>query len=210
MEPFPKPEMLDPDRLILGAGDDMNVADHRDQAEILKRALTLSCEYAEQLWLDVARARTYLLESLPPDPYSSEASRRWTSPGGKDDHEGWQRWIDAYTELTSVLAGPHGDSGMGRSEALRAAALRRRDAPGDESADNDPPGPHSAGARSQPDAIAPGAVGPRFEESNAQDVPAEPDTTSDPGGEEPTAKPVNRVAAALSALRGPRRRKGTP
>lgn len=46
------------------------------------------------------------------------------SPRGGDDGDGWAKWADAYAAITSVLAGPHGDSGLGRQEAVREAQLR--------------------------------------------------------------------------------------
>jgi hypothetical protein len=66
------------------------------------------------------------MESLPPDPRSPEAGpRTCASPTGPDDEEGWNRWIHAFAAVTSVLCGPHGDSGYGLSEAQHAAEIRR-------------------------------------------------------------------------------------
>lgn len=124
-EPIPQPLVLDPDRELSDDREDMTVEEHRSRARRLDAALHDTCDYAKQLWTDVARARQYLFDSLPPDPRRPASERVGTSPTGPDDDAGWQRWEDAYSELTSVLAGPHGDSGMGRSEARAAATLRR-------------------------------------------------------------------------------------
>ncbi|HZC51079.1 MAG TPA: hypothetical protein VE441_01075 [Mycobacterium sp.] len=104
----------------------MSAAEHRTQAELLADALRESCAYAQQLWDDLDAVRTYLLDSLPPDPRTPEAHRTAaTSPTGPDDDTGWDNWVNAYAAVTSTLAGPHGDSGFGLSEAHHAAQLRR-------------------------------------------------------------------------------------
>lgn len=125
VQPIPQPHVLDPDRILTDDREDFTADEHRSRARELDAALHDSCAYAQQLWTDVARARQYLYESLPPDPRHPAVERVGASPSGPDDEQGWQRWVDAYSELTSVLAGPQGDSGMGVKEAQAAAHLRR-------------------------------------------------------------------------------------
>lgn len=129
MHPIPKPELLDPDRLTSNERTDMIDHDHRSRAEQLDRALHESCDYAVALWQHLDAARTYLLDSLPSDPRAPGTNpHTCASPTGPTDDEGWQRWIDTYATVTSILAGPKGDSGFGLGEAREATRLRR-DAP---------------------------------------------------------------------------------
>lgn len=125
VQPIPEPHILDPDRVLTDDREEFTAEEHRSRAQELDKALHESCAYAKQLWTDVARARQYLFDSLPPDPRHPVVEQVGASPSGPDDEQGWQRWIDAYSELTSVLAGPLGDSGMGVQEATHAADLRR-------------------------------------------------------------------------------------
>lgn len=129
MQPIPQPHLLDPDRITSDDREDMTSEEHRTRAQQLDKALHQSCEYAQQLWQHLAAARAYLLDSLPSDPRSPGTDPHLgASPTGPDDDEGWQRWTDAYSAVTSILAGPHGDSGFGLDEA-RHAAKSRREAP---------------------------------------------------------------------------------
>ena len=125
MQPIPAPEVLDPDRIPDNDRGDFT-ADHVARAELLEAELRKSCSYAQQLW-DITNAmRTYLVDSLPPDPRSPGPQLTvGASPSGPDDSAGWDKWIDAYAAVTSVLCGPHGDSGYGLGEARQAAQLRR-------------------------------------------------------------------------------------
>lgn len=112
---IPMPEILDP----------ASVPSAPEAGEVVPReALEIVCHYGQQLWADLDRMRTYLLRSLPTDP-RQPGPRRAASPRGPDDEEGWSAWIAAYSEVTSVLAGPRGDSGFGIGEAMREAELRR-------------------------------------------------------------------------------------
>lgn len=125
MQPIPAPEVLDPSR-ILDHGRSAFPADHEARAQLLDDALHQTCAYAQQLWHDLDALRGYLLDSLPPDP-DTPGSHPTTSasPTGPDDDAGWNNWINAYATVTSVLCGPHGDSGFGLSEAHGEATLRR-------------------------------------------------------------------------------------
>jgi hypothetical protein len=128
MQSIPEPHLLDPDRIIDPTRGEF-VADHKARSEALEKALHESCAYAEQLWQHVDALRSYLMDSLPPDPRAPEADlRAGAAPTGPDDEVGWEHWINAYSAATSVLCGPQGDSGFGLSEA-RAAAQIRRSAP---------------------------------------------------------------------------------
>jgi hypothetical protein len=126
MHEIPRPELLDPDRILLEDRNDLTADDHANRAALLGHALHESCSYAQQLWQSLDAVRGYLLDSLPPDPRSSdEPSRRSAAPAGPDDDAGWENWIAAYAAVTSVLAGPHGDSGFSSDEAQREARDRR-------------------------------------------------------------------------------------
>jgi hypothetical protein len=125
MQPIPKPHLLDPDRILDNDRGDFT-ADHEARAELLDKALRETCAYAQQLWDTTDALRGYLLDSLPPDPRSPEGHLRPSaSPTGPDDTAGWENWVTAFSSATSVLCGPHGDSGYGLSEARHAAELRR-------------------------------------------------------------------------------------
>jgi hypothetical protein len=123
--PVPPPHLLDPDRMLVNDRGGFSV-DHETRADALQKALNETCEYAQQLWRDLDGVRSYLLTSLPPDPRAPDAHPTASaSPTGPDDEQGWEAWINAYAAVTSVLAGPHGDSGFGLGEARRAAQERR-------------------------------------------------------------------------------------
>jgi hypothetical protein len=126
MQDIPQPALLDPDRLLLDDRNDLTAEEHADRAAQLDQALHESCSYARQLWQDLDAMRGYLLDSLPPDPRTAgPGHRNSAAPTGPDDEEGWERWSAAYAAVTSVLAGPHGDSGFGEAEARREARDRR-------------------------------------------------------------------------------------
>jgi hypothetical protein len=126
MHEIPRPELLDPDRLLLSTRDDLTADEHANRAALLDQALHESCSYAQQLWQSLDAVRGYLLDSLPPDPRASDGSVRISAaPAGPEDEAGWQNWTVAYAAVTSVLAGPHGDSGFGSDEAQREARDRR-------------------------------------------------------------------------------------
>lgn len=198
VQPIPQPHILDPDRILSDDREEMTAAEHRSRAQELDAALHESCAYAQQLWTDVARARQYLYDSLPPDPRHPTVERVGATPNGPDDEQGWQHWMDAYSELTSVLAGPHGDSGMGVKEAQNAANLRRN-------------APNARLRAAHPDLLqhlAPGGGGPAGEQVAArapdpQFPPAKPVTS----GTAATARNVGIGVLALLALRGLRPRR---
>jgi hypothetical protein len=126
MREIPRPELLDPDRLLLDDRNDLSAEEHANRAATLAQALRESCAYAQQLWQNLDAVRGYLVDSLPSDSRTAgPRQRRSAAPAGPDDDEGWERWIEAYTAVTSVLAGPHGDSGFGSDEARREARDRR-------------------------------------------------------------------------------------
>jgi hypothetical protein len=125
MQPIPTPQVLDPDRPLFNDRGDFT-ANHETRAKLLDDALHHTCAYAQQLWHDLDAMRGYLLDSLPPDPHATDPHTITSaSPTGPDDDTGWENWITAYATVTSVLCGPHGDSGYGLSEARREATLRR-------------------------------------------------------------------------------------
>ncbi len=119
MDEIPVPHMLDPDRLVVNSRGDF--ADH-DQAEFvphLENALRESCQYGQRLWHELDAVRAYLLDSLPPAGPSTPDSR--VAPR---DEESWSRWMTAYASVTSLLAGPEGDSGYGEQEARHEMQMR--------------------------------------------------------------------------------------
>lgn len=125
MQPIPQPHVLDPDRVLVNDRGEFFV-DHETRADLLDKALHESCAYAKQLWDNLDAARGYLWASLPPDPRSpGPHPSLGAHPTGADDEAGWTDWIAAFASVTSVLCGPHGDSGYGIKEARRAAELRR-------------------------------------------------------------------------------------
>jgi hypothetical protein len=126
MHPIPPPELLDADRMTSNNRDVMPRHEHRSRAEELDVALHQSCAYATELWRHLDAMRQYLFDSLPSDPRAPGTNPHTAArPTGPDDEDGWARWIDTYATATSILAGPHGDSGFGLSEAREAARLRR-------------------------------------------------------------------------------------
>jgi hypothetical protein len=129
MQPIPRPEVLDPGRVNADEREDMSLDDHRNRASLLAEALQQTSEYATTLWDHLDAVRAYLYDSLPSDPRRPGPDPRASAaPTGPDDQRGWEDWIATYSAVTSVLAGPHGDSGFGLSEAEQAARIRR-DAP---------------------------------------------------------------------------------
>lgn len=125
MQPIPTPQVLDPDRVLDNDRGDFT-ADHEARSKLLETALHESCSYAQQLWDTTNALRAYLMDSLPPDPRAPGAHPAvGASPTGPDDEQGWNNWVNAYAAVTSVLCGPHGDSGYGLGEARHAAELRR-------------------------------------------------------------------------------------
>jgi hypothetical protein len=109
--------------------EDNFTANNESRAVLLQRALETSCAYADQLWDDLNAMRQYLLDCLPPDPHTATGPvATGAAPTGPDDEQGWQNWMTAFAEVTSVLCGPHGDSGFGLSRA-REEAQRRRTSP---------------------------------------------------------------------------------
>jgi hypothetical protein len=125
MQPIPAPQVLDPNRVLGHNADTEFLPDDRSETELLRIALQESCSYAQQLWHELDQVRTYLTQSLPPDPYESGASTVGAHPCGPDDDEGWRNWTTAFAGVTSILCGPHGDSGYGHSEATRMEHQRR-------------------------------------------------------------------------------------
>jgi hypothetical protein len=120
-----KPEVLDPHR-YLGNDIDNFTANHEARAVLLQQALEKSCSYAEQLWNELDAMRQYLLDCLPPaPPAASEPTAAGAAPTGPDDEQGWQNWITSFAAVTSVLCGPHGDSGFGLNRAHEEAGRRR-------------------------------------------------------------------------------------
>ena len=125
MQPIPRPELLDPARALSNERDDFTVADHKARSQLLADALKDSCEYAQQLWEELDGVRAYLVRALPDDPGRADARRGATAPTGPDDEEGWTDWMATYAAVTSVMCGPHGDSGFGADQARHEAYVRR-------------------------------------------------------------------------------------
>jgi hypothetical protein len=126
LDEIPKPQMLDPDRMLINTRGNMGGEEQETRAQILEQGLHQSCGYAEQLWETLDGIRHFLVEMLPPDPRTpNPRATASASPTGPDDEQGWQRWIQAYAAVNSVMTGPNGDSGYGLKEARRQAQLRR-------------------------------------------------------------------------------------
>jgi hypothetical protein len=126
MQPIPAPQVLDPDRILGHNADTEFLADQRPEVELVKIALQESCGYAQQLWQELDQVRTYLMQSLPPDSDNSDLPSTGAHPNGPNDDDGWRSWTSTFAAVTSVLCGPHGDSGYGYSEAMQAERRRRR------------------------------------------------------------------------------------
>lgn len=124
LTPIPRPDVLDPSRVSL-AGKRDRASGSADEVTILQGALDDACSYGHALWDEVDALRRYLSDSLPPASRTPGVHAVGASPTGPDDSEGWQKWTAAFASATSALAGPHGDSGFGRSEAEQAAQKRR-------------------------------------------------------------------------------------
>lgn len=103
-------------------GKEETAGDARAQLEVLQKALTEACEYGQALWHQLDAQRRYLLSSLPS---ADRTGTTGAAPTGPDDAVGWQNWQDAFAATTSILAGPHGDSGYGRDRAAVEAQARR-------------------------------------------------------------------------------------
>ena len=124
LQPIDKPQLLDPDRIVDPNRGNMRM-DHESAAKELREALEATADYGQQLWDHLVAVRQYLMDSLPPDPRAAGPhTQLGAHPTGPDDTDGWQRWVDIYASVTSVLAGRHGDSGYGLGEARGAARLR--------------------------------------------------------------------------------------
>lgn len=117
------PEVLDPERVVSDEREGMSESEHRSRAAELDAALHDSCRYARMLWDQLGAVRRYLVDSLPP-PVAPAETLGSARPSGADDAEGWAAWTDTYAAVTSALAGPHGDSGFGYTEARQHARAR--------------------------------------------------------------------------------------
>lgn len=193
MQPIPKPHILDPARILDNDRGDFT-ADHKARAELLGAALHETCEYAQHLWDDLNSMRKYLLDSLPSDPREPGPHRASATPSGPDDDQGWQNWIDAFAEVTSVLCGPHGDSGFGLGRARQEAQLRRNAPILKIAAEH----PHSGGTEDapSPDDHDPPPERPHVSERSQTEAPRR------------LARGPATTVIALLALRGLRRRRG--
>jgi hypothetical protein len=123
MEDVPRPDVLNPDRLMTNERSEMTLEEHRSRARLLDDALHETCDYAQQLWDRLDAMRHYLVDMLPEQP--AEGARLGCArPAGPDDEQGWWDWRNAYAGVTSILAGPHEDSGFGADEADQIARGR--------------------------------------------------------------------------------------
>jgi hypothetical protein len=202
--PIPKPQVLDPHRRLVNDEDNFT-ANHEARAVLLQRALETSCAYADQLWDDLNAMRQYLLDSLPPDPHTADGPiATGAAPTGPQDEQGWQNWMTAFAAITSVLCGPHGDSGFGLSRA-REEAQRRRTAP-------TATAPRADSAEDQPN--------PRSPQPPDHQTPPQPRTaqeTTTPSAQDTTPRDHRHLARAAGmavliglALRGLRPRHPRP
>lgn len=124
--PIPVPNVLNPHRVLSDKRDEMTLVDHQERADRLERALEQSCSYGRQLWDQLEAIREYLIACLPSDPRTQPtAARRGARPEGVSDDDGWAGWVQAYSSVTSALAGPRGDAGHGLSEARLIEQDRR-------------------------------------------------------------------------------------
>jgi hypothetical protein len=204
MDRFTQPHVLDPNRLLI---NDLNefTADHEAMSTALKAALDETCEYAQQLWEELDAVRHYLIDAAPQDPRISDGPvRSCATPSGPDDDEGWTKWSSAYARVTTLLAGPNGDSGYGEQEAAREqrdrrlAATAERDQPDDEHApaQTTPDVPVAAdGGAADGVAVVSAAPDPRVAAA-----PANP-TGKGPGGKGAAARTAAAVAASLAVGR---------
>jgi hypothetical protein len=202
---IPEPQALDPNRLLRQRGTQFT-EDDRPETELLHAALAESCAYAQQLWHVLDDVRGYLLASLPPpDPHTSSVdhpARQVTgaSPTGPDDEDGWQNWTTTFATVTSVLCGPHGDSGFGVIRAHQEAN-QHRDRPPDQDEIREPD-PRREANEDQPKATEENAKTPS---AAAHDrPPAEHD--SSPHRPTRFAVLATLVLLALRGLRRPRQR----
>jgi hypothetical protein len=126
MQPIPQPDVFDLERAMSDEREEMSIDEHRARAAEMAKALKAMSEYGTMLWEHLDLARHYLYESLPSDPRDPGPGPHVSaSPTGPDDDQGWTRWVSTYSLVTSALAGPHGDSGFGASEAKRESEVRR-------------------------------------------------------------------------------------
>lgn len=124
MDAIPQPEILDPP--THDSGESGNEDGGGPSLELLETALRETCAYAHAMWHDLNAVRQYLVDCLPPDPRRRGMDLTASaSPTAPDDDEGWEQWISVFARVSSVLGGPHGDSGSGRASAQREAQLRR-------------------------------------------------------------------------------------
>jgi hypothetical protein len=194
MQPIQEPELLNPDRIVDPERGQMTADDHRDRAEQYKSALHESCEYAKQVWHQLDDTRAYLRRCLPDDPSKPGARRFRTAPVDANDEQGWQDWMRTYADVTSVLAGPRGDSGFGEEEARAEARSRRVHLPMTDQLPDQP--------EADPAVL-------HAEELAAQ-TSAHPDAAPEPPGlREQLIGPVAIGALVLLALRGLRPRRST-
>lgn len=196
--PIPKPQVLDPDRRLRDDREHQFTQDHRARAEVLDIALHESCAYADQLWDDLNAMRQYLIDSLPPDPHTATGPvATGAAPTGREDEQGWQNWMTAFAAVTSVLCGPHGDSGFGMTRAHEEAQRRR--APATHRSPFDSP-PESTEADPQSTIDKPPAPQPAVWKQDTT-----PDTRSH---QRHVARTVGLAVLSVLALRGlrPRRR----
>lgn len=198
VQPIPAPELLDPDRPLRSHGSQFT-QDERPKSEVLRDALKDSCEYAQQLWNTLDQVRGYLLESLPPDPHLPQPDpptpqATSASPTGPDDEQGWQNWMTAFASVTSVMCGPHGDSGFGLGQARQEAQRRRAiplAAPSEPAAQSGPAPTEDEPARQE-------------HQAGATEAPDSPRRKQSP------IRVASMAALAVLALRGLRTRPRSP
>ncbi|HJQ43108.1 MAG TPA: hypothetical protein VJ831_08490 [Jatrophihabitantaceae bacterium] len=91
-----------------GALWDDDASDHL-RAHRAERALVGACEYGQKLWLTLDAQRAYLCRVGEAD-----------GPQLRNGDE-WADWAAQFIAVSDAIAGPHGDSGSGASEATRIA-----------------------------------------------------------------------------------------
>ncbi len=118
MTEIPMPEMLEPDYARQELASARQSGDADQALASVGHALEEACAYARSLWRELDTTRGYLLEHVArgggEGPVLSAESLLRT-----DDH--WAAWARRYAAMYSALCGPHGDEGLGESEAVHEA-----------------------------------------------------------------------------------------
>lgn len=109
MHDMQPPDVLDPDRV--NGGIVLTEHDAQNHLPALEQAFRESCTYAQRLWADLNEMRRYLLATLPEIAGTSAPSGASSAPPAREAGE--DRWLAAYSTITSTLCGraDHGSYG---------------------------------------------------------------------------------------------------